>query len=602
MQVKPNSFVSIVLLICLLGFMPVYLLAQTNKAIKLQFVIADVKTTDFIKSNKIETNFSTVKEADKYISQLPQLLISRGFPGASVDSVIKKDSSITAFIFLGPQCEIINLKFTGAKEWIYAAGMSNKNKTKTNVSFAQFLKLRERIITYYENHGYPFVTVSLDSTYWNQNNLNASLNVDKGFFYKIDSITVSGSLKIKNQFLQRYLNIPNGSGYNKSLISQVDKKLSELNFVSTIQPSSITMLGSGAMLNLYLKAKKTNQVNVLLGIMPASQNVQKTLITGDVNLDLKNMLNAGEAITFRWQQLQPKSPRLKLGFSEPYILHTSMGFDFLLDMFKKDSNFLQINSRIGCQFDWQSGKTGKIYFQWQQNNLLPGATDTTLIKATKKLPDNTDMIASGLGFNYFGNATNYKLNPRKGNEIECSGTVSLKKIKKNTEILSLSDPDFNYQTLYDAIKLNTYQIRCKILASHYFPLGKASTIKTSINSGLYYSPDIFKNDLFQIGGANILRGFDEESIYATKYVVFSAEYRLLFGNTSYLSFFTDYSNTLLDFQTIRQKNSYIGAGIGLQYETKSGLLKVSYAAGKIDKMPFNITQSSKIHFGYVNYF
>lgn len=603
MQVKSYSFLLFIILLSLFCMKQNTVLAQTNANINLQIVFSTPPSNDFISSNGIVTNFISIKSAETYVNKLPEYLFNKGFPGASVDSVIKTDSSIVVFLFTGPSCKIVSLNMPASqKEWAQGTGLYFKKNTALDIEFYQFLKLRDKIINYYENNGYPFSTVTLDSAKWENNKLTALLNVDKGVYYMIDSISVSGNITVKNEFLQRYLGISNKSGFNKYLLSQVDKKISDLNFLTQLQPSTVTMLGTGAILNLYLKSKKTNQINFLVGLMPASQNAQKTLLTGDVNLDIKNALRSGERIVFKWQQLQPKSPRLNLGFNRPYILNSPFGLDFIFEMFKKDSNFLQINSRLGCQFEMQSGQIGKVFFQWQQNTLLPGAIDTILIKSQKELPVNSDIQTSSIGFSYILNKTNYRLNPKRGSELECTGIAGLKRIKKSDEIVSLSEPGFNYASLYDSIRLNTYLVKCKINAAHYFDLGKSATLKTSINSGLYFSPDIFRNDLFQIGGSTLLRGFDEESIYASKYVVFSAEYRLLFGVNSFISFFSDFAKTDFQFQQFKQNNNYLGAGLGIQYETKTGLLNVSYAAGKTIGMPFNITQSSKIHFGYVNYF
>jgi hypothetical protein len=46
----------------------------------------------------------------------------------------------------------------------------------------------------------------------------------------------------------------------------------------------------------------------------------------------------------------------------------------------------------------------------------------------------------------------------------------------------------------------------------------------------------------------------------------------------------------------------VSTGLGMAFETKFGLLNVSYAIGKRDDVKFNLRGASKIHFGYVNYF
>ena len=138
--------------------------------------------------------------------------------------------------------------------------------------------------------------------------------------------------------------------------------------------------------------------------------------------------------------------------------------------------------------------------------------------------------------------------------------------------------------------------------AHYFPLAKLSVLKAGISGGAYFSPSIFRNELFQIGGYRLLRGFDEESIYATRYAVATAEYRYLFSLNSYLFFFVDYGVTKNKYQLLDVNNQFAGVGLGLTYEAKLGLINISYAVGRRNDVAFNIREASKLHFGYINYF
>ena len=90
----------------------------------------------------------------------------------------------------------------------------------------------------------------------------------------------------------------------------------------------------------------------------------------------------------------------------------------------------------------------------------------------------------------------------------------------------------------------------KAAAAHYIPLGKSSTLKTAAHFGWYQSPQTFQNELFRIGGYKLLRGFDEESIYANQYAVFTAEYRYLVGINSYFFGFSDVGFTKTKFNTM----------------------------------------------------
>ena len=237
--------------------------------------------------------------------------------------------------------------------------------------------------------------------------------------------------------------------------------------------------------------------------------------------------------------------------------------------------------------------------------MLANGIDTNQVIKSRALPQNIDVGSGSVGIGYHFENTNFKLNPRKGNELQITATAGIKKISKNNEILNLKDPfhpDFNFNSLYDSIKLKTYHFKIFARGSHYFPLGKSSTLKTEIKIGFLESPQNFQNELFRIGGYKILRGFDEESIYANQYGIFTAEYRYLLGINSYFFGFTDLGLTQTKFSSVNYSNSYISVGTGLEFETKFGLLNLSYALGKRNDVKFDLRNSSRIHFGYINYF
>ena len=120
-------------------------------------------------------------------------------------------------------------------------------------------------------------------------------------------------------------------------------------------------------------------------------------------------------------------------------------------------------------------------------------------------------------------------------------------------------------------------------------------------AGWFQSPNTFRNELFQIGGYKLLRGFDEESIFSSAFGVGTVEYRYLLGQNSFLSAFMDYGLSTNNSLEVKANNNFLGAGVGMAFETKAGIFNITYAAGKRDDEKFNLRQS-KIHLGYVNYF
>jgi len=605
--VKKTSFkipAPVILCICILLSASYGRAQQINNTLyQLQVHFVDKDSAFDPQPLKLQTAFAGRALCNTYILGLPLWLSSRGYPTASVDSIIETENVTTIHLFLGKRYQWIRLTPVGIeKNAIDESRYREKDFAGKLLNMQQLFSLQEKILNYYEKNGYPFAEVFLDSIRLEEDKMEALLKSRRGPLYHIDSTRVFGKVKISRKFLQHYLAIPNGSLYNKEKLEQVSKRMLELPYLQEVQHNDITMLGSGSILNLYLAPRRSSQANFLIGFLPNSSQTGKLQLTADVNLNLKNALSNGETILFTWQQLQAKSPRLNLGYQQPYIFNSSFGFDFMFDLFKKDSTFLQINALLGLQYLLSATQSGKIFVQWQNSFLLGTGVDTNQVKITKKLPPNIDVTAINVGLDYDWNKTDYRLNPRSGNEIRITAATGIKNIKKNNEILNIKDPSFNYAGLYDSVKARSYQFRVKLSASHYFPVGKQATVKAAFNGGVFVSPSTFRNELFQIGGYKLLRGFSEESIYATQYAVLTAEYRYRLALNSFLFGFVDGGWVRNKYQQVNLKNNFIGAGLGLAFETRFGLLNISYAAGKRNDVKFNIREASKIHFGYVNYF
>src|SRR4030095_13537807 len=377
-------------------------------------------------------------------------------------------------------------------------------------------------------------------------------------------------------------------------------------FVEEEQPSNMSLLGTGSVLNLYLKQKRSSQVNALIGFLPKNDQLssKKLLITGEANINLRNAFGGGEALGLNWQQLQVKSPRLNIYYRHPYLFRSPLGVDFAFDMLRKASTYLNINLNLGGSYVLSESESGRLFLQHFQTILSQGGLNDAKVIVTRTLPDIADLKTVAIGVEFEKNKTNYRLNPRSGYEFKLGGLAGSKKIKKNNEILELkdpSDPSFDFDALYDTVKLKSYQLRMISSVAKYFPMGRQGTFKIGISGGAILSDNIYKNELFQIGGYKLLRGFDEESQYLSQYAVGTLEYRYLIGQNSFFFGFVDGGWGRNNSQSSKYSHTYIGTGLGLALETKAGIFNLAWAVGKRDDTPFNLRQS-KIHFGFVNYF
>lgn len=587
-------------------FLICFMQGKAQSTYELRATAVDKGVSFLVDTLEMQTKFSSRNDCISYVNKLPSQLQAKGYVTASIDSLAFDSSFAVLILYIGRVYKWAEVNTVNVDQsLLFAGGWNEKQFSGKPMDFAFMGLMQERMLNYLENNGYPFAKIYLDSLRLLDEGVRASLKVEKGPLYKIDSIRVFGEARITSSFLQRYLDISNGSIYNKEKLRAISKKILELTYVQEEKPSDLTLLGTGSVLNLYLKPRKSSQINILIGFLPNNDQLssKKILITGEANINLRNALGAGETIGLNWQQIQVKSPRLNIFYQHPFLFNSPVGLDFAFDMFKKDSTFLNINLQLGARYVLSTTQSAKLFIQRFQTIISQGGVNAPLVIATRRLPNVADVSSVNIGIDYEVNKTNYRLNPRSGFESDIIVSAGTKKIKKNNEILELKDPgdpSFDFESLYDTVKQKTYQFRVNGMGAKYFSTGRQGTFKTAFNGGILFSDNIFRNELFQIGGYKLLRGFDEESQYVSQYAIGTLEYRYLFGN-SYFFAFADGGWARNTSRISKYSHTYIGTGLGLTLETKNSLFTIAWAIGQRDDIPFNLRQS-KIHFGFVNFF
>lgn len=554
----------------------------------------------------LTTAFKSREQCAQYVNNLLPMLQAKGYVAASIDSIGYSEKEAFLRLFTGDAFRWAKIDTRNIDPSLLSAAAWNDRSIAGHFMDMRVFRYRQQLmLDYLENNGYPFAKVSLDSVALSESaGVSAVLKIDKGPLYKIDSIRVYGNARISNEFLQRYLNIPNGSIYRKERLQIISKKILELPYVQEQQPWSLTMLAEGSVINLYLKPKRSSQVDALVGFLPSSNPAlgNKVVVTGEATVNLQNTLGSGEIMRLDWQQLQAGSPRLGLAYQQPFIFNSPFGLNTSFDLYKQDSTYININFIVGAQYTFSADQNGSVFLQLASSNLLN--VDTAAVVASHALPPQADISSTSLGLTYSFNNTNYRFNPRRGNEFSFLGSAGIKTVHPDAKIAGLTDPadsGFKFQSLYDTVKLHSFQWQLRLDAAHYFPIGRAATVKLGINAGVYSSPNTYRNDLFMIGGYKLLRGFDEASILASEYAVGTLEYRYLTGLNSFLFTFADVGwarNTVADFNL---NSAYFGTGVGMAFETKAGIFNMSLAVGRTSELPFDFHQT-KIHLGYVSFF
>ena len=556
-----------------------------------------VQQQDEIISKKKLNRIGRLKEfypdsmlALKAMNELLIILREQGFSAAGIDNQLWKNDTAIAVLHTGNQYKFKQIDAGNvSKDVMRKVGFKEQQFVESSMSGKRFANLKKRIVRFYENRGYPFAQVGLDSISLQHQHLYARLNLEKNPEFKIDSIIIKGTARIKSKYLQNYLGIKQNSIYNESRIKPISTRVKEIAFVSEVKPPEVVFGDGKADLYVYLDKKRASQFDGILGVLPSSENPGQVLVTGELSLKLLSAFRRGELIDLSWRKMQARTQNLNIHLAYPFLFNTSFGLDGTFELYKRDTLYLNLRGVIGVQYHLIGNDHIKIFADIRTTNVLAA---TTLSSTSTLNPDNVDSRTQLYGFGYKMQRLDYRLNPRKGFDLYAEASAGTKKILPDASI---------EENRYEGLKLNSFQLNAVLQASYFIPIPNRSTIMIKANGGYMRSDNLFESEAFRIGGLKTLRGFDEESIYATLFGIGTIEYRFLLDPNSYLFAFFDgayYENRATN---KRVTDRPFGFGLGISFFTKIGVFSLNYALGKQFNNPIDF-RAGKIHFGVVSYF
>ncbi len=545
---------------------------------------ASEKGVDFKELN-YKTKFFSKDAAYKEIAKIQQTLQSKAYLLAMLDSIKEEDLLIHAYVSKGLAFEWAKIRLGNLNPGLAAKiGFYENNFQHKALNYKTLTVYIEKILRFYENTGYPFATVQLDSVMIDNNALSAALNVQKNKYFKIDSVLIKGNLKLNEGFIRQYYGLQSGMPYNEEVFSALSQKTRQLPFILEKQEQRVQLSNKSNKLILFYDKKDASQFDGIVGFLPDAAT-KKTILTGDVKLKLVNgILKNGETFDLEWRRLKSQTQDFNGRITYPFMFKSPLGVDYNLKIYRRDSTFIDINSNVALQYYFRGLNYVKLFYKQRNGNLI----STNGYEFISTLPDYADVITQAYGLGVFYEQLDYRFNPKKGISVNLSGQAGNRHIKKNPKINTLA---------YEQVVLNSAQYQFEGHIAYYIQLLKNNVLKLGMQgASVFGNNSIYKNELFRIGGLKTLRGFDEESIFTSSYVISTIEYRYLYSQNSNIFVFGDgaFYENLSNHKY--NKDTPISVGAGISFETKAGILSISYALGNQMGNGFD-ARSGKIHFG-----
>ncbi|MCC9135766.1 BamA/TamA family outer membrane protein [Pontibacter silvestris] len=585
------------LVLCLLLWLPLVQAqekAQVQTAPPVQAKVAvRVYTSKTDKQVLRQYNYHSVlpdsTEAREEVKALVYKLQQNAFLLASADSMYLRRDTLHVKLHIGQQFEWAQLRNGNLSEGVLIeSGFREKFYHNTPFKPAEYVRLQERILNYAENNGYPFASVWLDSIQIKDNKIEAALMVEKAFVVTYDSLEIMGGSKTKAKFLMRYLQLFPGRPYNHEQVLASQQMLTTLPYIKVTRPPQVRFARDKARVYYFLEDRQANQLDGIIGFLPdPSRSDNKLLITGEANLNIRNISGTGKSLGIQWRRVNKGSVILNGTYQHPNLFGTPFELGGNFSLLKQDSSFITVQPRL--QFSYNTLRYGKfsVFSEWRNSRVLSAANAQSLQNLGL-----ADARTTTYGFSYLWNNLDDFYFPRRGRRVELQLAAGTKKLLRNPNL----DKSF-----YDTLQMNTTQLSLAARLENFFRLGKNSALLARLSAEALLNDQIFLNDMYRLGGLASLRGFDEYFFYASSYAVGTLEYRLFTAEDSYVLLFYDQGYYRSDLETLFVQEMPFGVGGGISFSTGAGIFQLVYSLGKSEQQPLSF-KYSKIHFGITSKF
>lgn len=517
------------------------------------------------------------------VSRLLGVLQEEGYLLANSLSFYCRQDSNRATISLGPAFKWARLQQGNVENaWLDRTSWRQRDYTHRPFRYQQVARLMQQLIEQAENAGFPFAAVRLDSIQVEGAFLEASLQMERGPFMAFDTLELQAKGSLSAKFLAAHLGIRPGEAYNQQKVQEIEGRLGNLPYLSLQQAPRVSFQNEQATIYLDLHNKKANVLDGIIGLMPDPQHAERMLLTGQLDLQLRNPFGGGKEVALHWQRLSRQSQNLEVAYHHPYLMGSPLSFNVGFKLLKEEESFVNRELNLETQFRQGAHNTLSLLVSQKDARLLSGAEDGLLV--------GFSLWQYGLGFKR--QRLDDPFVPKRGHRLFLDLMAGQKRVRT---IGSGTD------SARHAVPSGTVQIRATAGLEYYRPIGKRLVWAHKLKGGFLEDEHLFLNDLFRLGGLSSLRGFREKEFFAANYLLSSLELRYLAGSQTYLFLFYDQLWMEQRLGNLHVNDWPLGFGSGLSLGTKSGTFNFVYALSRSGTQPLNFTQS-QVHFGYVNRF
>ena len=422
----------------------------------------------------------------------------------------------------------------------------------------------DKLLALYSERGYPKVEIEPTDFHLSeeQGKVDLRLQIREGVQVRIGAVKLTGLQKTKPEVVLRELPVQAGDIFDQREIDQSFHRLVNLGYFYEVSPSLLEEGKTPAeiVFNAKVTEARTGRFSGVIGYAPPTTEFEGApQLTGVIEATETNLLGTGRQANFLWKSGLLRT--LRIGYAEPWAFGKPVKVGVEYSQVNQRNQFTDAESNenaasvtVGARF--RRLFEGSLGFSYKRigfptDDISLPTTSPFLPSQVTDAPDPAAQsgVKYGIILGVTRDSRDYFLNPTRG--------------RLDHVAFEFSRGDFKLRKLWVDLR-------------GYFPTWRRQVVAIGLHGAAAWGDNIPPTELFYLGGANTLRGYDEDWFFGPRRVYANIEYRLLVGRTSQFFVFTDLGTvTQVDQPTVFDPLR-VGYGFGMRLESKGGLLRMDY--------------------------
>jgi outer membrane protein insertion porin family len=429
----------------------------------------------------------------------------------------------------------------------------------------------QMILQQYESKGYPLAKVAIQNISFadsmNEMSTSIEIHIDEGKAMHVAEMRIEGNRTTKEYVITREARLRENEIFREALLERIKRRLDHLQLFSSVSlPELYLTEEEQAGLLVRVVEGNQNSFDGVLGYIPSNRSVESGYLTGLISVSLRNLFGSGRKLSARWYQENRNSQETEIHYFEPWVASYPVNAQLGFFQRKQDSTFVRMQYDVAA--DLMVTEEFSVGASFSQSGVYPTEGYGRSVMAESK----TINFGASVRYDSRDNPTT----PTNGILYSTEYHTGTKRTASSSLILTSTKSTIQ-RVVFDL--------------SYYLSPFVRQVVATELHLRDFSSANMDVSDLFRLGGATTLRGYQEGQFFGSRLVWTNLEYRFLVAPRSFFYGFIDVG------YIAPLEQSKIGYGIGVRMDTVLGLIGVSFALGEDDTFG-----TSKIHIRLINEF